>query len=94
MGNHERSTGWEDGVSARGSSSLRRVLDFDASKGGTRALGISDRELVDRALRDERAGVVENLQGLRASVGDGRGNLEVLDILDACRACTRRRVNE
>lgn len=48
--------------------------------------GVSDGEGLGRELRKWAQGVIEELQGLSAGIGDGGDNLEVFDISYSVRA--------
>lgn len=64
------------------SSLLKRVLDLVADEAG-RGTGVGgDGEGVGREGVESTAGVVEELEGLVTSVGEGGGDLQVVDTVD------------
>ena len=92
MSDGNRSTGSESGESSQLNSSLGRVLDADTVEGrsGTLPSAVANGELVHRPLGDEGAGVVDDLDSLRASVGNRRDYFEVLDAMDCGGSCRIR----
>ena len=84
--NGDGSSGGEDGVGSEGGSSFRYVFHLDTGEGRTSALSIGNGKFVGRALGQETAWIIQNLQRLCAGVGNGSRDFEVLDAMDALRA--------
>lgn len=86
MGNRDGGSRGKDGVRSERGSSFGYVFHLDTGEGGAGTLSIGDGELVGRALGQETAWIIQDLQCLCAGVGDGSRDFEVLDTIDALRA--------
>ncbi len=86
MRNGDGSSGGEDGVGPEGGSSFGHIFHLDTSEGGASALSIGNGKFVSRALGQETAWIIQNLQRLCAGVGNGSRDFEILDAMDALRA--------
>ena len=86
MGDRDGLAGLKDGEDGRVRQLGRvgeGVLDLHAREAGARTAVVRDGEGVGREGVQGATGVVEELEGLVASVGERRGDLEVLDTVDS-----------
>ncbi len=79
----DRFAGCEHGEGAELSSGAGHVLELHAGERGRRARSSGNGERVGRKLVQWPAGIIQDLEGLVTSVGQGGGELEVLHRADS-----------
>ena len=75
----------DGGVRTEVGSRARNVFHFDTREGRYSATGIRDPEGIGGHLREGATGIIEDLDGFRASVCDRCSNLEMLNAVDGVR---------
>jgi len=75
----------DSGVRTEVGGSARNVLYFDTREGRYSATGIRDSKGIGGHLREGATGIIEDLDGFRASVCDRCSNLEMLNTVDGVR---------